>query len=300
MCQFICKIFVNNILSTVPLLIYLDPGLLNQTGRHDPCTHIISSPAITVPASPATSLIVQQLNSTTTHPGPPIMDQSKGPSSLPDTLDEEEEDLILDELDEALDSTTDQMDFTSFPIEVYSNFKHIIPDIRNLLIEYKGLHPTGSNDMGDTPGYTAILSPIHHARFLSQMPRKHDDAKAAIGIKLEAELLSVGVIEPSTSPHAVNVVLTPKALPFISQSNTRADRHIAQCGNKTTMRDLDAIKRKQRYTVDMRSPNSQLVPAPCIHLPKSDEVLKILHGNAVFSLDVSNAFRLINYKILRF
>ena len=82
------------------------------------------------------------------------------------------------------------------------------------------------------------------------MPLKHDDAKVAIGIKLEVELLSVGVIEPSTSPHAANVVLTPKALPFISGSNTRADRHIAKQENKTNMSDAIKSRRVERVTLN--------------------------------------------------
>ena len=74
-------------------------------------------------------------------------------------------------------------------------------------------------------------------------------------------------------------------------SNTKADKHIS----KTTHNKQDLSERKWRYTVDLRSHNAQLVPAPKIHLPKTSDILRILHGKAVCQLDVSNAFHSIVY-----
>ena len=60
-------------------------------------------------------------------------------------------------------------------------------------------------------------------------------------------------------------------------SNTLADRHIS----KTENRIQDLSEHKWRYTVDQRSHNANLVPAPKIHLPKTSDILRILHGKAV-------------------
>ena len=59
--------------------------------------------------------------------------------------------------------------------------------------------------------------------------------------------------------------------------NTLADRHISKMEN----RKQDLSKRKWRYTADQGSHNANLVPAPKIHLPKTSDILRILHGKAV-------------------
>ena len=74
-------------------------------------------------------------------------------------------------------------------------------------------------------------------------------------------------------------------------SNTLAYRHIS----KTENRIQDLFTRKWRYTVDQRSHSANLVPAPKIHLPKTSDILRILHGKAVCQLDISNAFHSIRY-----
>ena len=129
------------------------------------------------------------------------------------------------------------------------------------------------------------------ARFVQEAPRRHDAHKVKVGLDIEQDLLNIGVIEPSESQFPCNPLLTMKAVPFMVGSNTKADKYIS----KSTHAPQDLSERKWRYTVDQHSHNSQLVPATKIHLPKTSDILHILHGKAVCQLDVSNAFHSIVY-----
>ena len=137
-----------------------------------------------------------------------------------------------------------------------------------------------------------MLTPAPGARFVQEAPRRHDPHKVKIGLEIEQDLLNIGVIEESESQFPCNALLTMKAVPFMVGSNTKADKYI----NKTThAQQQDLSERKWRYTVDQRSHNSGLGPAPKIHLPKTSDILRILHGKAVCQLDVANAFHSIVY-----
>ena len=83
-----------------------------------------------------------------------------------------------------------------------------------------------------------------------------------------------------------------KAIPFVTGSNTKADKYIQKT---TQIKEVDITERKFRYTVDQRQHNSGLLPAPKINLPKTSDILRILHGSAVCMLDIANAFHSIEY-----
>ena len=157
------------------------------------------------------------------------------------------------------------IDIEKLTFDLDQDFNHLYPQIKQLLTLFKSLHPHHKNDVGTFPSYQAVLTPAPGARF--------------------------GVIEESESQFPCNALLTMKAVPFMVGSNTKADKYIS----KTTHAQQDLSERKWHYTVDHRSHNSQLVPAPKIHLPKNSDILHILHGKAVCQLDVANAFHSIVY-----
>ena len=128
--------------------------------------------------------------------------------------------------------------------------------------------------------------------FVREPPRRHDPHKVKIGLEIEQDLLDIGVIESSESQYPCNALLTMKAIPFMTGSNTKAYKYI----EKTTQKhEVDLTERKWRYTVDQRQSNAGLVPAPKIDLPKTSDILRILHGSAVCMLDIANAFHSIVY-----
>ena len=155
------------------------------------------------------------------------------------------------------------------------------------------LHPKNKNDVGNFPNFRAILTPAPNAAFVQEPPRRHEPYKQKIGLEMEKDLLQIGVIEPSESQYPCNALITLKAIPFQVGSNTKADKHIQKTSNQN--QEVDISQRKYRYTVDQRSHNSQLLPAPKIHLPKVSDILRILHGSAVCLIDISNAFHSIEY-----
>ena len=122
---------------------------------------------------------------------------------------------------------------------------------------YRSLHPLHKNDVGTFPNYEAVLTPAPAARFVQEAPHRHDPTKIKVGLEIEKDLHDIGIIEPSKSPYPCNTLLTVKDIPFMTGSNTLADRHIS----KTDNNKQELSERKWRYTVDQRSHNAQLVPA---------------------------------------
>ena len=159
----------------------------------------------------------------------------------------------------------DDVDIDSLDFSLDSDFKSLDQEIRSLLKQHSSLHPRHKNDVGQFPGYRAILTPAPNSSFTQEPPRRHDPQKIKAGLEMERDLLEVGIIELSESPYPCNALLTPKALPFCVGSNTRADRHI----QRTTQADsIDLTNRKWRFTVDQRTHNSGLLPARRYICPK--------------------------------
>ena len=215
-----------------------------------------------------------------------------GPQSeLPGLHSEPSSEQYLDDMDESIQVPQDvDIDKLSFSLDPY--FQHLYPEIKLLLNSYIHLHPKNKNDVGSFPSFRAVLTPAPNAHFVKEPPRRHDPHKIKIGLEIEQDLLDIGVIELSESQFPCNALLTMKAIPFVTGSNTKADKYIQKT---TQIKEVDITERKFRYTVDQRQHNSGLLPAPKIHLPKTSDILRILHGSEVCMLDIANAFHSIEY-----
>ena len=217
---------------------------------------------------------------------------SSGPQhDLPGLHSEPVSEKFLEDMDEKI-QVPSSVDINKLDFDLDQDFNHLNSDIRALLTSYSSLHPKNKNDVGHFPGYRAVLTPAPDANFVAEPPRRHEPWKQEIGLEIEADLLNVGVIEKSESMYPCNALLTMKAIPFEVGSNTKADRHIQKTSQSP---HIDISQRKFRYTVDQRSHNNNLLPAPKIHLPKTSDILRILHGSAVCLFDISNAFHSVEY-----
>ena len=216
---------------------------------------------------------------------------NKSPQNeMPALHSENVSDQYLDDMNEEI-QVPDDVDIETLDFYLDEDFKSLDKDIRDLLTEHSNLHPRHKNDVGQFPRYRAILTPAPNHVFTQEAPRRHDARKIKAGLDMERDLLEVGIIEPSESPYPCNALLTPKAIPFCVGSNTKADKHIERTTTKTAPEPVN----KWRFTVDQRSHNSGLLPPPKIHLPKTSDILRILHGKAVILIDVANAFHSIEY-----
>ena len=202
-------------------------------------------------------------------------------SKLPGLHSEPASEQYIDDMDESPQVPPD-IDIEKLSFDMDPDFNHLFPQIKQLLIQFKSLHPNNKNNVGTFPSYQAVLTPAPGARFVQEAPRRHDLHKVKIGLEIEQDLLNIGVIEESESQFPCNALLTMKAVPFMVGSNTKADQYI----NKTTHAQQQDLSECH---------NSGLVPAPKIHLPKTSDILRILHGKAVCMLDVANAFHSIVY-----
>ena len=216
---------------------------------------------------------------------------NKSPQNeMPALHSENVSDQYLDDMNEEI-HVPDDVDIETLDFYLDEDFKSLDKDIRDLLTEHSNLHPRHKNDVGHFPRYRAILTPAPNHVFTQEAPRRHDARKIKAGLDMERDLLEVGIIEPSESPYPCNALLTPKAVPFCVGSNTKADKHI----ERTTTKSAPEPVNKWRFTVDQRSHNQGLLPPPKIHLPKTSDILRILHGKAVILIDVANAFHSIEY-----
>ena len=128
-------------------------------------------------------------------------------------------------MDEKLEDS-DSVDIDTLDFGLDDEFKHLDNDLRSLLRQFSKLHPAHKNDVGHFPGYRAVLTPAPDAAFVAEPPRRHETWKQEIGAAIERDLLAVGVIEKSEAMYPCNALLTMKAIPFETGSNTKADRHI--------------------------------------------------------------------------
>ena len=142
----------------------------------------------------------------------------------------------------------------TFPLKVDPDFRHLRPQLRKLLSDYRSLHPLHKNDVGDFPNYEAVLTPALNAQFVQEATRRHDPTKIIVGLEIEKDLLDISIIEPSESPYPCNALLSVKAIPFMTGSNTLDDRHISKTDNKKQ----DLSEQKWHHTDDQRSHNANM------------------------------------------
>ena len=71
----------------------------------------------------------------------------------------------------------DDVDIDSLDFSLDSDFKSLDQEIRSLLKQHSSLHPRHKNDVGQFPGYRAILTPAPNSSFTQEPPRRYDPQK---------------------------------------------------------------------------------------------------------------------------